>query len=90
MTSEGECPTISGKILGRNVSALLDTGSVVTCVSDGLYNELRRDEQVHELPVANVSVVTAVGRKTTPINKQILVVLEIEGIRVETVFFGSS
>lgn len=84
--SNGGCPELNGKIYSKAVSALVDSGSIITCMSDTMYEELRRENSIDELPISNVCVVTAVGKKTTPIIKQIRVPFEIDGLIVETIF----
>lgn len=70
-----ECPQLIVRVADVPVSALLDTGSQITCVSEKYYAYIRTHIRVVELPVANMVVTTAVGKKPTKVKRQ--VVLEI-------------
>lgn len=54
------------------VWAVIDTGATCSCISEQFYNGLHEKQLIEgELPVYNVSVVVAVGRKLLNIKKQI-------------------
>lgn len=68
------------------MTALLDTGSQVSAVSESFYRQLIRQNQVKELPVANLVVSTAIGKKATSIKRQIFIQIIIEDIILEDPF----
>lgn len=53
----------------KEVWALVDSGSYITCISDDFYKMLLVLKKVYELPVTNVVVSVAVGKKATIIKK---------------------
>ena len=70
-------PHLQIKIFNHDVWALLDTGSQITAVSDTFYNKLIEGNQISELPVTNMVVSTAIGKKGTVIKRQILLEFHI-------------
>ena len=79
-------PCIEVEVLQRRAYVLVDTGSEVLCISENLYNELRNECPLIELPVCNMSVYVAVGRKATPIRKQIQLTMNIDKHQVNAPF----
>lgn len=53
------------------VWALVDLGSHITCISEKFYKEIISEKSVEELPVANLLVSVAVGKKAVAIKRQI-------------------
>lgn len=82
----GQCPHIHTKTGQQRTLALLDTGSQVTAVSDTFYRVLLSEKEVRELPVSNLMVSTAVGKKATPIKRQILIEIEVDNMLIENSF----
>lgn len=76
--TKAKCPHIRMCIDGKCVTALLDSGSQVSAVSEWFYRELVSKNSVQELPVNNLMVSTAIGRKSTPIRRQIFITSQIE------------
>ena len=68
------------------MSALMDTGSQVTCISESFYQYIKDIEPPMELPVVNVAVYTAIGKKPTPVKKQIRVDVMVGNQKINTVF----
>ena len=52
------------------VSALVDTGSQVTCISEEFHDYLMQHGDILELPVTNCSLLTAIGKKPTRIKNK--------------------
>jgi hypothetical protein len=65
--------------------ALVDTGSQVTCMSDEFYKRLQGRMTLCELPVANTHVWSAFREKLTPVKKQVMIALMVDGKVVEHV-----
>lgn len=82
----GQCPHIHAGIGQQRMLALLDTGSQVTAVFENFYRTLLSHKEVRELPVSNLMVSTAVGKKATPIKRHILIEIEIDNMRIENSF----
>ena len=61
--------------------SLLDTGSQVTAMSEKFYEKLKSKRKLLEMPVSNILVSTAIGKKSTSVKKQILVEFEIDGFK---------
>ena len=56
-------PHLLCKINNINILALIDSGSQVTAISEILYERLKEDKKLLELPIANVTVSTAIGKR---------------------------
>ena len=80
------CPRLIISIFNVPTSALVDTGSQVTCISEQYYKYISLHGKFTELPVSGVSLFTAVGRRPTTIKKQISLEVEIGNIRLPTNF----
>ena len=72
-------PRANIRIFDSEYPALLDSGSEVTCVSEALVNKLGNKGKLIKLPVSNLSVCVAVGRKATTIKQQVQIACKIEG-----------
>lgn len=81
-----KCPHLKIQIFDKHVDALIDTGSQVTCISETLYQQLKDDRVLRELPVNNVQVVSAVTKKCTAVRKQVLLEIIIDGYKTNYVF----
>ena len=65
---------------------LVDSGSEVTCMSEATYINLKRENKFPELPVTNLAVYVAVGRKTIKINRKVYLNLKISKFQLEYSF----
>lgn len=66
--------------------ALIDSGSQITAISEEIYKYLLLHGKLTELPVSNVILFTAIGKKSTTIKKQILCEIEIGGQIIQSRF----
>ena len=80
-TSRVICPRIKAIIKKQRVSALIDSGSDITCIAESLYTELKLAGELLELPVTNLSVYVAIGKKNVTIKRQVQLELEIGKIK---------
>ena len=85
-SSDSTCPHAILFLFNIPVSALFDTGSQITCMSEQFYIYLKKLNKLLELPVANVVVLTAVKERPTPVRKQVMLEVVVGGRRVSTVF----
>lgn len=67
----GLCPYIVITIFDDEINALIDTGSQLTCISEKYYEKLKERREFNELPVSNIMVVSAFGKKSSTVRKQI-------------------
>lgn len=65
-----KCPCLKVSIMKKNYSALIDSGSQITCISEVVYRSLLSIGMIRELPVSNVLVMSAIGRKTTTVRNR--------------------
>lgn len=79
-------PKIIIDIDNKEYEMMIDSGSEITCISEDLYNEFKKDKNLIELPVSNIVVYGAVGRKTTTIRKQIQLKIKIGGQEINFPF----
>lgn len=63
------CPRLIVNIFSVPIRALIDTGSQITAISEECYNYFLSHGKFCELPVSNVELFTAVGKKSTVIKK---------------------
>ena len=63
----------------KETIVLLDSGSQITAISEDFYKELPTQERLSSLPVSNLYVTTAIGKKSTTIKKQIWLDIELGG-----------
>lgn len=75
-------PHIVAKIFNIPIPMLIDSGSQVTCVSESFFNHLRVNGEILILPVSNIVIVPAIGRKQTPVKHQAFFDLEIGECRI--------
>lgn len=64
-------PHLLVKINHSETWALIDTGSQVTAISETFYEKIKDVKKFHELPVSSI-VATAIGKKGTSVEKQVL------------------
>jgi hypothetical protein len=86
-----KCPEIDIKFNdGFSLRAIIDSGSEVNIISERAFEEMNKENQrIPALPVENVVLVTAFGRRSTKIRKQVLLEFKIED-EFEGVFMISS
>lgn len=81
------CPHLKVLVGERQMSVLLDSGSQVSAVSESFYKELLLKGEIRELPVTNLVISTAIGKKSTTIKRQIFIRIQIENMTTESSFF---
>ena len=86
-TREDRCLTVKGICEGIPVNVLIDTGSVVSIVSEELYERIVKESNVPELPVRKMYFTMANSKKSSPITKQTYLNVEICNKRFEIAFF---
>lgn len=79
-------PRILAKISEIGVNVLVDSGSEVTALSEQFYEELKTRGKIIELPVSNLTVSVAVGKKVTTIRRQIQLTLDIGTLKLSSPF----
>lgn len=72
------CPRLLVCLFSIPVQGLVDTGSQITAMSDSFYQYLKKFYKLVELPVTNVILFSAIGKKPTNIKKQISCELSID------------
>ena len=77
--SLAKCPHLKVNIMRKETIVLLDSGSQITAISEDFYKELSTQERLSSLPVSNLYVTTAIGKKSTTIKKQIWLEIELGG-----------
>lgn len=80
------CLRIIVSLMSVPLQALIDSGSQITAISEEFYNYLLLHGKLTELPVSNVMLFTAIGKKSTTIKKQILCDVNIDGQNIGTSF----
>ena len=70
-------PRVHAQVFTRDVIALLDSGSEITCVSETLYTDLKYKNNLSELPVSNLLMYVAVGRKAIRVVKKVYLTVQI-------------
>ena len=74
-------PHLLLNLYGVETWALLDTGSQITAVSETFYETLSKKGKLLEMPVSNMIISTAIGKKSTSVKRQILVEFECDGYK---------
>lgn len=78
------CPECIVNIEGLIVSALLDSGSEVTCMAEELYNELViRNPKLTVLPVVGVTILGATNKRSKRVTKQVYARITVDGKETE-------
>lgn len=83
-----ECPRVIVCLHSVPTSALLDTGSQITAMSETFYEYLKQYHELNEFPVTSVVILTAIGKKTTHIKRQIMCERNIGQDKFNSVFFS--
>lgn len=80
-------PRILSTVNDNKVAILVDTGSEITCISEAFYLELRQmKKKMVELPVSNLTVWLAIGKKRTTIKKQVQLSVKVGDLEIENIF----
>ena len=79
-------PRVRADIYSHEYNILLDSGSGVTCVSEFVYDNLKRNNQLPELPVTNLAVHVAAGRKMIKITRKTFIKFKIWKLELEHAF----
>lgn len=79
-------PRVLVEIHGNNIWSLVDSGSQITAISDTFHNKLKNSVSLQELPVSNIIVSTAIGKKSTNIKKQIFSQIKIGNENLSVTF----
>jgi hypothetical protein len=76
---ESLCPELSLLLFDVPVVALLDSGSEISCISEDLFKNLCRNcnNNIPSIPVPSSHIITATGARSTKVNTQIFVPLNI-------------
>lgn len=77
------CPHLAVTVMGNCFQALIDTGSQVTAISEELFNQLEAKNKLYTLPVSNVIVIPAIGKKATTVKKQVLLEMVIDNQKLD-------
>lgn len=80
------CLMLIVSVFNVPILALTDTGSQITCISENFYHYLTKHKKISELPVTNVLLSTAIGKKMTRIKKQVLLNITIGDYNQQTSF----
>lgn len=70
-SSTPPCPRMTLLIFSVPVQVLIDTGSQITAISEDCHNYLILHGKFVELPICNITLLTAIGKKPTTIKKQV-------------------
>ena len=83
------CPRINISIGNQDIPAVIDTGSQISLMTEGLYHELK-SEGVRglELGVQNAVLVSAFGSKTKRIRIKAMLPICIDDIVLDHIFFN--
>lgn len=83
--SKSRCPRMVVKVSGHQVKCLLDSGSNITCISELCYQKMIKITYVRTLPITNLFISGAFGKKSQRVKKQTLITLEMGPIDIDTV-----
>lgn len=80
-------PFVKISVYGREEKALLDTGSEISAIEEGLFNDIRKHKEIMKVPVLGLKIVGATGKLSKIVKHQIMLEFEINGIRLVHNFF---
>lgn len=80
------CPRVTLSIFSVPMKALVDTGSQITAISESYYAYLKQHGNFVILPVTNIRLFTAIGKKPTVIKKQVACDVRIDGRKISSQF----
>ena len=67
--------------------SLIDSGSQITAISENFYNKVKSiNNNLLELPVSNIMVATAIGKRNTAVKKQIYLDFQIDDYKSSHIF----
>ena len=69
-------PRMRVSVQSREISALIDSGSDITCVSEQFYESMKSCVDMPVLPVSNLVIFVAAGRKTITIRKMVQITIK--------------
>lgn len=79
-----KCLVLKGTCYGRQVYALVDTGSSISAISEELCEELKRDgQELVELPTRKLRVVMANRKAASTTGRQVWLEFCVEGLTIE-------
>lgn len=81
-----KCPYLLVPFGNVVLPALLDTGSQVTCIDDKTCKYLEKFVSVEKLPLSNVSLISAFGKKPSKVQKQVLISIKVDNHEIPTIF----
>ena len=79
-------PHVLCKIENIDTCALIDSGSQISAISEDFYHKLKKSKNLNVMPVSNVTVSTAIGKKSTNIRWQIFLEIEIGYHKISHIF----
>lgn len=80
------CPRVIISAFAVSISSLIDTGSQITAMSEIFYGYLKKYNKIMELPVSNVLLFTAIGKKAAHVKKQILCEIKVGNFQCNSSF----
>jgi hypothetical protein len=90
-TALGQSPQVEIVTNKISINAIIDSGSEVNLISEEIYGKLiKAGAQIPVLPVENVVLVTAFGKKSKRIRQQVLIEFTMEDDFFECIFLISS
>ena len=82
-----KCPEVRVTLNGVSTCALLDTGSQVNAISVQWFKDNKRElGDLAMLKMSNTIIKGATGGKSKRVTQQILLTIQIESLRVDSVF----
>ena len=82
-----KCPEVRVTLNGVPTCALLDSGSQVNAVSEQWFKDNKKElGDLAMLRMSNTVIKGATGSKSKRVTQQILLTVQIEGLRVDSVF----
>ena len=79
-------PRMKAEICSRKIMVLIDSGSEITCISKEFYTEIQRENQIQVLPVSNLTVYVAVGKKNVRVTEKVYLTMLIWKLEISHSF----
>ena len=79
-------PRMKAEICSRKIMVLIDSGSEITCISKEFYTEIQRENQIQVLPVSNLMVYVAVGKKNVRVTEKVYLTMLIGKLEISHSF----
>ena len=87
ITEYSRCPEVDVCLKGKIVTALIDTGSEVTAISEKFYNEnLEYFTQCPTLPLCGKFIKAATGSKSTRLKLQVMIPTKINNLTLDLIY----